>query len=299
MKTGKKGITDQIENAIGLQVDKIMSNPNALAIMASEITGKPTREVTDPEILKTIKDNLTKEYKGMYSTETTKDFDSGQAGYYQGQYEFGYNANKENLHPGLKEITVVKEPGEIELDGKKFMVPAGSKDIAATDFVKGGYEAKKKGVYEGVQKFRVVTGKDGKPRVLALIENFGKDSGRLQESDLNEKGVGHYNKIKKDNPGLGDYEIYEEIKKNHPDAYTVSTDSKKENPTRWMNIGRNQTEFSQYLPNNTTTDDVIRKILKMSGQNPNTAAKGNVTKTGKVKKQKAKSKATEADQYGI
>lgn len=64
-----KGLTPEIREAINLKVKSVMSNPNALAIKAKEITGKINPNVTDEKIIKQIEDSLTKEYESLYAPE--------------------------------------------------------------------------------------------------------------------------------------------------------------------------------------------------------------------------------------
>jgi len=64
-----KGITPQIKEAIDLKVDAIIKNPNALAIKAAELTGKPNPNVNNPEIIEKVKQNLKKEYEALYSED--------------------------------------------------------------------------------------------------------------------------------------------------------------------------------------------------------------------------------------
>lgn len=46
-----------------------MSNPNALAIKAKEITGKINPNVTDEKVIKQVEENLIKEYESLYAPE--------------------------------------------------------------------------------------------------------------------------------------------------------------------------------------------------------------------------------------
>jgi hypothetical protein len=72
-KTGIKGITPQIKEAIDLKVESIVKNPNALAIKAYEVTGQPNPKVEDPKIIEQVRENLTKEYEALYSPEKNVD----------------------------------------------------------------------------------------------------------------------------------------------------------------------------------------------------------------------------------
>jgi len=64
-----KGLTPEIREAINLKVKSVMSNPNALAIKAKEITGKINPNVTDEKVIKQVEENLIKEYESLYAPE--------------------------------------------------------------------------------------------------------------------------------------------------------------------------------------------------------------------------------------
>lgn len=70
-KTGIKGITPEIENAIELKVDALVKDRNALANANYKRTGVPNPNVTDPEEIKKTKESLRQEYLAMYSPEET------------------------------------------------------------------------------------------------------------------------------------------------------------------------------------------------------------------------------------
>jgi len=72
-KTGIKGITPQIEDAIDLKVDALVKDRNALANAAYKITGVPNANVTDPKLIEQTRKALKEEYLAMYSPEKTID----------------------------------------------------------------------------------------------------------------------------------------------------------------------------------------------------------------------------------
>lgn len=77
-KVGTKGIAPEIEKAIDLKVDAILANKNALAIKAKEITGEANPFVEDEEIINKVRENLKKEFIGMYAKEKMVDEATGR-----------------------------------------------------------------------------------------------------------------------------------------------------------------------------------------------------------------------------
>lgn len=72
-KTGIKGITPQIEDAIDLKVDALVKDRNALANAAYKLTGIPNANITDPKLIDRTRKALKEEYLAMYSPEKTVD----------------------------------------------------------------------------------------------------------------------------------------------------------------------------------------------------------------------------------
>jgi len=86
-KTGIKGITPEIEEAIDLKVDAIVKDRNSLAVTTAKRTGVPKSKITDPEEVEKTRQSLKKEFLAMYSQEKTVDEALGRANLEQRRVE--------------------------------------------------------------------------------------------------------------------------------------------------------------------------------------------------------------------
>ncbi len=72
-KTGIKGITPEIQEAVKIKVNDLVNNSNSLAIANYKRTGVPNAIVTDPKEIEATSKMLEEEYLAMYSPEKTVD----------------------------------------------------------------------------------------------------------------------------------------------------------------------------------------------------------------------------------
>jgi len=157
-KVGKKGIAPEIEDAIDLKVNSIVSNPNALAIKAREITGEAKPDIKDPEIIEQVRENLKTEYKGLYAPEKMVDEAVGR-----GNLSLGWSRlNKETQAVKIGQVEIpetITSSGVVISPGYKGVSVVGGKPF---NIIAGKTLAT-------VNSYSVKENKDGRKQVVAEI----------------------------------------------------------------------------------------------------------------------------------
>lgn len=231
-KVGKKGITPQIKEAIGLKVDAIIKNPNALAIKAAEVTGKPNPNVNDPEIIEKVKQNLKKEYEALYSEEKMVDEATGRG--YLGLAYAKYGDDKK------KEEIIISEPSQIKeggvKDGVKLQVgtktfPIGNAIIKGS----GGREQKATNVY---------VSPGGK--MYLRVEESGNESKTIKEFDLTESGRVKYEDEKKKLGKDFNFNTFVQSGVLEPKDYKSGSTSTKAPQPKMLDFGKDANEIGRY-----------------------------------------------------
>jgi len=160
MKTGTTNISEQIKNNIKSEVQSRMGNPDIVAQVASEMYKKPITRVTDAAELQKVAQKMEDDLLNSYSKSTKKDFDSGQAGYYQGVKEFNIG-RKDKEEEKLKNA-----PVDVKLDDTTF-----TEDIMHIKDEKGNVKkvkVTKDGVYQNGLNY---------VKPIAIVNSGGTKSG--------------------------------------------------------------------------------------------------------------------------
>lgn len=231
-KVGTKGIAPEIQKAIDLKVEATIANKDALAIKAREITGKANPKVEDPEIIEQVRQNLQKEYKGLYATDKMVDEATGR-----GNLDIARkNAEKEEEEstPVIGSGTITSQEGVIE--GTNVKVPKGAKTFAIAN-------AERKLGTGKIEKLKEVRRRPDGSLIFVVQETY--DGENVQKKELSEVGKAKEAFNKKNAQAIKDKKVEEKVIYDE-DYETVTTTSKRPTTIAYDTAGGNAEDAENF-----------------------------------------------------
>ena len=278
-KVGTKGITPQIKEAIDLKVKSVMSNPNALAIKAKEITGKINPNVTDEKVIKQVEENLIKEYESLYAPEK-----GIKAAPKYNAPSGGSGSDKKDKKP----IVFGDDPIYVTKTGTKANTRLGRGYI--------GYSLGNPSIDYGGGKRKVIRGIYASPydnKVKLWVEEVGFESSSKDDFKLNATGLAKEKeakeKAKKEEKTLDYNDFYATLSPNDYEYRKVSTKDTKERLLDFKGDAGEILEYANELGFNVGELETMYKAKAQRDKKSPTSNSGSKPKPNTTTRQKPNS----------
>lgn len=158
IETGRTEPTKRLVEAIDLEVEKLINNPNTLSVAYKDATGKAEMDIKDAEKIKVAQEYLKDKYLKSYNVEVTKAEATQIANFNAGRDDEAYkrkkdaeakakaDAEEKDKKPNIQQPSVVIKAGLKD----KVKLQKGARDFPITNAViknAGGTESKATNVY--------------------------------------------------------------------------------------------------------------------------------------------------------